>query len=86
MNFQTFGFTKFYGACYNESIAGIFVIMTLVLAFSRTKGHGFLKGSGGDSIFFHVSDVNGEVGLLCSQGALRSLIVQLRLFLGNMIW
>merc|ERR1711931_460629 len=32
-----------------------------VLAFSRTKGHGFLKGSGGDSIFFHVSDVNGEV-------------------------
>jgi len=32
-----------------------------VLAFSRTKGHGFLKGSDGDSIFFHVSDVNGEV-------------------------
>jgi len=32
-----------------------------VLAFSRTKGHGFLKGVAGDSIFFHVSDVNGEV-------------------------
>ena len=34
----------------------------VVLAFSRTKGHGFLQSkSDSETIFFHVSDVNGEV-------------------------
>lgn len=34
----------------------------IVLAFSRTKGHGFLRSiSDEEALFFHVSDVNGEV-------------------------
>jgi len=34
-----------------------------ILAFSRTKGHGFLKSDSGDDKkeFFHVSDVTGQV-------------------------
>ena len=36
-----------------------------VLAFSRTKGHGFLRSiSDDEALFFHVSDVNGEVNHL----------------------
>ena len=39
------------------------VIVFLVLAFSRTKGHGFLKSDSGDDKkeFFHVSDLTGQV-------------------------
>lgn len=34
----------------------------VVLAFSRTKGHGFLRSiSDKEALFFHVSDVSGEV-------------------------
>merc|ERR1711935_956739 len=34
----------------------------VVLAFSRTKGHGFLRSiSDKEALFFHVSDVCGEV-------------------------
>ena len=66
MIFETFDFKKVYGTqTVYPSIARVLCNHDfLVLAFSRTKGHGFLKGSGGDSIFFHVSDVNGEVGLM----------------------
>ena len=47
-----------------------------VLAFSRTKGHGFLKpGDRDQKEFFHVSDVNSQVITLAA-----NLILMITIF------